>query len=154
VTASAPSTAFSYRRDPAVPAFDDRYPIVVFDGKCVLCSRSARFLMRIDRHKRFRLLAAQSELGAALYRHFGLDPANYESVLLVADGCVWIKSESAIRIGQRLGLPWSLARIARLAPCPLRDGVYDLIARNRLRWFGSREVCYAPQGDEGERFLS
>ena len=65
--------AYSYRTDPFVPAFADDRPVVISDGECVLCSRSARFILKTDRHRRLRLLAAQSPLGAALYRHFRLD---------------------------------------------------------------------------------
>jgi predicted DCC family thiol-disulfide oxidoreductase YuxK len=63
--------AFSYRNDPAVPAFPDDRPILIFDGNCVLCSSFAQFILRHDKAHRLRLMAAQTTLGAALYRHFG-----------------------------------------------------------------------------------
>ena len=52
--------AYSYRNDPAVPAFPDDRPIVIFDGNCVLCSAFAQFILRTDRRRRFRLMAAQT----------------------------------------------------------------------------------------------
>ena len=107
---------FSYRDDPAVPAFADDHPIIIFDGKCVLCSRFARFILRHDHARRFRLLAAQTPLGTALYRHFGLPTDRYETNILLADGRAWLKSESSIRIFEQLGLPWSLLAAARLLP--------------------------------------
>jgi predicted DCC family thiol-disulfide oxidoreductase YuxK len=126
---------YDYRADPAVPRFADDRPVIVFDGKCVLCSSFAQFILRKDRSARFRLLAAQSDLGNALYRHFGLDPMSY-----VLDG---------------LGGAWSLfATLARLVPASLRDALYDVIARNRLRWFGTREQCYLPGPSQADRFLS
>jgi predicted DCC family thiol-disulfide oxidoreductase YuxK len=66
--------AYSYRSDPSVPSFPDEKPIIIFDGKCVMCSAFARFVIRHDGRRRFRLLAAQTPIGAALYAHFGLDP--------------------------------------------------------------------------------
>ncbi len=54
---------YDYRSDPAVPRFADDRPIIIFDGKCVLCSWFARFVLRTDRAGRFRLAAAQSPLG-------------------------------------------------------------------------------------------
>jgi predicted DCC family thiol-disulfide oxidoreductase YuxK len=144
---------FSYRCDPAVPSFPDDRPIIIFDGKCVLCSGFARFILRTDRHERFRLLAAQSSLGAAVYSHFGLDPINYESNILLANGHVWLKSESSIRILEMLGFPWTLVAIVRLFPPRARDWLYDLIARNRLRWFGARKTCYLPDPAQAHRFL-
>jgi hypothetical protein len=53
-----------------------RRPVIVFDAKCVLSSSFTQFIRHKDRRARFRLPAAQSELGNALYVHFGLDPGN------------------------------------------------------------------------------
>jgi hypothetical protein len=67
---------FSFRNDPAVPAFPDDRPIIIVDGQCVFCSSFAQFILWADRKRRFRLLGAQTPLGIALYRHYGLDPVN------------------------------------------------------------------------------
>jgi predicted DCC family thiol-disulfide oxidoreductase YuxK len=146
---------YEYRADPAVPRFADKRPVIVFDGKCVLCSSFAQFILRKDRHARFRLLAAQSELGSALYRHLGLDPVSYETYVLLQDGKAYFRSEASIRIVDGLGGAWSLfATLARLVPASLRDALYNVIARNRLRWFGAREQCYLPEPSQADRFLS
>jgi predicted DCC family thiol-disulfide oxidoreductase YuxK len=146
--------AFSYRRDPAIPTFPDDRPIFVFDGHCVLCSGFACFILRHDHRRLFRLTAAQTMLGAALYKHFGLDPVDYQTNILLEDGRAWLKSESSIRVFERLGFPWSLAAIARIIPMPLLDRLYAIIARNRLRWFGRRSTCYLPDPSDGDRFIN
>jgi len=146
--------AFSYRNDPAVPAFRDDRPVIVFDGYCVLCSGFAQFIIRTDRRRRFRLLAAQTPVGAALYEHFGLAAADYESNILLEDGRAWLKSEGSIRIFERLGWPWSLMAAGRLLPRPWRDRLYAIVARNRLHWFGRRESCYLPNPSERDRFIA
>ncbi|MDB5380332.1 MAG: hypothetical protein JWR00_4778 [Rubritepida sp.] len=145
--------AFSYRSDPTVPPFPDDRPIIVFDGHCVLCSGFAQFILRHDRHRRFRLMTAQSGLGEALYRHLGLDPRNYDTSILLEDGRAWLKSDGGIRILGHLGFPWSLVGASRILPRGLRDRLYDLVARNRLRWFGSRDVCFLPDPGQADRFL-
>ncbi len=145
--------AYSYRSDPAVPAFADDKPVIVFDGMCVMCSWFAQIVMRRDRAARFRLLAAQSPLGAALYQHYGLDPEDYETNVLIEGGHAYFKSEASIRILRRLGLPWSLAVFARVLPLVVRDWLYGVVARNRLRWFGVREQCFIPAPEERDRFL-
>jgi predicted DCC family thiol-disulfide oxidoreductase YuxK len=144
---------FSYRSDPAVPPFPDDRPIIIFDGKCVLCSAFAQFILKSDRNHRFRLLAAQTPLGAALYAHFKLDPVNYETNILLENGQAWLKSEGSIRIFARLGLPWSLVSGARLLPRGPRDRLYEVLARNRFRWFGVRNTCYLPDPSQADRFL-
>ncbi|HZZ87120.1 MAG TPA: DCC1-like thiol-disulfide oxidoreductase family protein, partial [Caulobacteraceae bacterium] len=142
------SEAYGYRGDPAVPAFPDDRPILIFDGKCVLCSGFVQFILRHDRRRRLRLLAAQTPTGAALYRHLGLASEAYETNILLENGRAWLKSEGSIRIFERLGLPWSLLGAGRVLPLPIRDGLYEVIARNRLRWFGARDTCFLPDPAE------
>ena len=145
---------YDYRADPTVPRFADDRPIVVFDGECVLCSRFVQFILRHDRNGRFRLMAGQSPVGAALYRHFALDPIQFGTYILLQDGRAYLRSDASIRIFQGLGGPWRLARLARLFPAPLRDAFYDFVARNRLRWFGARPTCYRSDPSQADRFIS
>jgi predicted DCC family thiol-disulfide oxidoreductase YuxK len=145
---------YSYRRDPTVPAFADDRPIIIFDGDCAMCSGSARFVLRHDRRGAYRLLAAQSDLGRALYVHYGLDPRNFETMILLEAGQPSFKSEAGLRIARRLDFPWNLLVVLRSVPRALRDGVYDVVARNRLRMFGRRERCYVSDPRHADRFLA
>jgi predicted DCC family thiol-disulfide oxidoreductase YuxK len=144
---------YSYRDDPAVPAFADDKPVIIFDGLCALCSGSASFVLRYDAHAVFRLTPAQSPLGHALYVHYGLNPQDYETMILIADGLAFEKSEAAIRIAKGLGFPWSLAVALRIVPLALRDRLYAWVARNRIRWFGARDTCYMPDARFADRMI-
>lgn len=143
----------SYRDDPAVPAFDDSHPLVVFDGHCVFCSGWARFLLKRDRQQRYRLAIAQTPLGEALYRHYCLDARDYETNLLIENGRAYVKSEATIRMIGGLGLPWSLLRILQVVPVSFRDAIYGFVARHRFKIAGRRESCYLPTPEERGRFL-
>ena len=145
---------YSYRQDPTVPPFPDDRPIIIFDGHCALCSSWARFVLRHDRAGAYRLLPAQTPLGRALYGHYGLDPEDYETNILLTDGVAWFKSEGSIRMAEWLGLPWSLVRWCRSLPLRLRDSLYQSVARNRLRLFGRRAVCYRAEPGHEHRFLA
>jgi predicted DCC family thiol-disulfide oxidoreductase YuxK len=147
-------TAYSYRADPSVPDFPDDRPIIVFDGHCAMCSGWARFVLRHDRRARFRLLPAQSPLGRAVYAHYGLDPDDYETNILIEDGVAWFRSAASIRMAQGLGLPWSLAGVLRVLPAVVLDPLYDLVARNRFRLFGRRALCYLTEPGMEDRFLA
>src|SRR3982074_2729196 len=107
---------YSYRDDPGVPAITDDRPIIIFDGYCALCSGWAQFVLRHDARGVYRLLAAQTPLGRALYVHYGLDPQDYETNILIAEGVATFKSEACIRMAERPGLPGSLAATFRLLP--------------------------------------
>lgn len=129
-------------------------PVIVFDGHCLLCSRSVRFVLRHDRGGRFRLAAQQGATGQALLRRHGLDPADPPSFLLVAQGQGYVDSDALLRVLSGLGGPWRMAAaLLRVVPRPLRDAAYRLVARNRLRWFGRAEQCLLPTPETRARFL-
>ena len=143
----------SYRDDHAVPDFDDSHPLIVYDGVCVLCSRFVRFVIRRDRDARFRFTAAQSPLGQALYRHYGLDPVEFETNLLIADGRMHAKMNAFAGVMARLPWPWRALAAARLLPGPVGRWLYDRIAKNRYRLFGRLDACMVPDADVRARFI-
>jgi len=145
--------AYSYRDDPSIPAFKDDKPIIVFDGHCNLCSGFANFIIRHDRKKHLRLLAAQSPLGEALYAHYGLKPDDYTTNMLIVDGHLRVKADGSLAMFSYLGWPCKFILLGRLLPRWLGDWIYGLIARNRLKWFGRKDICYRPAPDAQERFL-
>lgn len=130
-----------------------KHPIIVFDAECVLCSANAQFVLRHDTHGRFRLASMQGEVGSALYRRFGIDPADPETMILVDGDCLLRDSDAVLAIYAGLGWPWRTMAVFRLVPRVLRDLVYRLIARNRYRLFGRREACFVPRADQTERIL-
>lgn len=144
---------YSYRDDPAVPAFADERPIIIFDGHCVFCSYWARLVLRVDRRGVFRLLPAQTALGAALYSHYGLDPADYETNILIENGVARFRADGSMRMAWLLGWPWRLAAVLRLLPAPVANALYDLVAKNRFRIFGRSDVCYLPDPKQADRVL-
>ncbi len=144
---------YSYRADPSVPPFPDDKVLVVFDGVCVLCSGFARFILARDTGFAFRLTTAQSPLGQALYRHYGLDDDAFETNLMLADGRAHAKLDTVVLAGSRLGGAWRLLAVLRLIPRPLADWLYDAIARNRYRLFGRTEACMMPPPQWHDRFI-
>ena len=145
---------YSWRRDQSVPAFPDHGVLIVFDGVCVMCSNFARFVAVRDRRGTIEFIAAQSRLGQALMRHYNLDPADFETNLLIADGRVFGKLDSMAGALQRLAWPWpAVANLVRLIPAAIGDWLYDRIARSRYALFGRRQVCIIPGPEWRDRLL-
>jgi predicted DCC family thiol-disulfide oxidoreductase YuxK len=144
---------YSYRQDADVPDFADDRPLIVFDGECVFCSAWVQFALKHDKAERYRFLAAQTPLGEALYRHYGLDDRDYETNILIEDGRAFFKSDGSIRMVAGLGAPWSAVKMLRLLPRGLADRLYEFVARNRLRIAGRRATCFVPTAAQRGRFL-
>ena len=128
-------------------------PIIVFDAQCVLCSANAQFVLKHDRRGHFRLAAQQSEAGAALYRRFGIDPDDPETLIVVSGDEAARYSDAVFAIARGLGWPWRAACALRIVPRFIRDPLYRLIARNRYRLFGKRQTCWAPSPEQRGRML-
>ncbi len=129
-------------------------PILVFDGVCVLCSRSVQFVLRHDHAKRFRFATTQSETGRRLMLAHGFDPNRPSSVLLIENNAVFLESSAAVRVLRSFGGVWTfLAGAVWILPRPLRDAAYRGVAKRRYRWFGKRDSCYLPQPEDRARFL-
>lgn len=147
-------SAYSWRQDPAVPAFDDSRPLVVFDGVCVFCASSMRFIATHDTG-RLQFTTAQSALGEALMRHFDLPTGDFETMLLLDEGRVFIKRLGVVAIGSHLRRPWRYAlMIWRLLPGRLGDRAYDFLARHRYRLFGRHDHCIVPDARWRARVIS
>ena len=131
----------------------DDGPILLFDGVCNLCDRSVQFVLDHDADRVFRFASLQSEVGRALIGRCGLDPESLDSVVLFAAGQCHVRSEAAWRIAGQLDAPWSWLAATRLIPRRGRDVVYNWVARNRYRWFGTREACRIPTPEVRARFL-
>lgn len=119
----------------------------------MLCSRFATFVIKHDHRRQLRLLAAQTPLGEAIYKHFTLRFGDFDTYVLLENGDVRVKSDAALRIFSRLGLPWSVLAVGRVLPRSWRDAIYDFVACNRVAWFGVRETCYVPDASDAERFV-
>ncbi|MGE0617016.1 MAG: thiol-disulfide oxidoreductase DCC family protein [Bacteriovoracia bacterium] len=115
--------------------------VILFDGVCNLCNGFVDFVVRRDTHRRFRFASLPG--GEKL-----------DSIALLQDGRRWERSAAVLKVLGGLGLPWSLFSILRAVPRPVRDAVYDWIARNRYLWFGKRDTCRLPTAEEKTLFLT
>lgn len=129
------------------------HAIVLFDGVCNLCNNSVNFIIDRDSAGHFKFASLQSEEGQALLQRFAY-PADYlNSILLVENGTCYHSSSAALRIAKKLGRGWPLFYAFIVIPPPLRNLIYDWIAKNRYRWFGKQDHCRIPTPELRARFL-
>jgi predicted DCC family thiol-disulfide oxidoreductase YuxK len=131
----------------------DAEQIVVFDGVCCLCAHGLKFLLAHERDHVLRFAAAQSAAGRELLRRHGFDPQDLKTFVFIKEGVVYVRSDGALEVARHLRLPWRMFRLLRLLPRRLRDSIYDLVARNRYRWFGKQESCIVPSPELRSRFI-
>jgi predicted DCC family thiol-disulfide oxidoreductase YuxK len=142
--------AFSFQ--PLTDAIQQQ-AVILFDGVCNFCNGTVNFLLRQDKKKRFRFAALQSEAGQKLLAQYGLPKENLDTFILLDRGNVYKRSTAVLRVGNKLPWYWQWTRVFWLAPKFLRDGVYNLVAKNRYKWFGKKDACMVPAPGVKSRFL-
>lgn len=127
-------------------------PVVFFDGYCALCAFWVRFILIRDRRGSYRFASLDSAAArsAGVSVQPGADP---ETVILLAEGRTWERSDAAIRILAGLGGLWRLCLLLLIVPRALRDAIYRWVARHRYRWFGKTDACLMPDARYKYLFL-
>jgi predicted DCC family thiol-disulfide oxidoreductase YuxK len=148
-------TSPAERADPASTEEVAADRIVFFDGACNFCNALVDFLIRRDRGRRLRYASLQSPFAARFLGDRGLhiDPERLDRLVYFADGRLYSGSDAALRIPRALPAAWPLLGTLLWVPAPLRDRVYDLVARHRQRLLGRRNECRVPTPAERALFL-
>lgn len=118
--------------------------IVFFDGICVLCNKSVDFLIRNEREDQLRFASFQSKTATHMLNSDQNSQPIPGSILYYENGLMYEKSTAVLKIMKKLRHPWPVLSILFIIPRPLRDWMYDIIAKNRYRWFGKSDHCRVP----------
>ena len=132
---------------------DQFWSVILFDGVCNLCNGFVTFVIARDPGGRFKFGPLQSPAAERLLGDIFPRDRWPDSVVLVENGRVWTRSAAALRIARGLTFPWPLAFALVVVPRPIRDSIYNLVARRRYQWFGKRDVCMMPTPALAARFI-
>ncbi|SFB73341.1 Predicted thiol-disulfide oxidoreductase YuxK, DCC family [Flexibacter flexilis DSM 6793] len=127
--------------------------VVLFDGVCNFCNSSVNFIIDHDPAQHFVFTALQEPVGQQILQDFGLRTEDFDSIVLVKNGKIYQKSSAALQIARGLSGLWPLFFGFWIIPSFVRDVFYDILARNRYRWFGRQESCRMPTPELRARFL-
>ena len=126
--------------------------IILFDGDCNFCDKSVQFILKRDPRGSFKFASLQSEIGKKLLDKYNV-PTTIDSFVLIEDNHCYLKSSAGLRVCRNLKGAWSFLYFLLVIPKPLRDFFYDIIAKNRYKWFGTKNSCMLPSPEERKRFL-
>lgn len=126
--------------------------LVLFDGVCVLCAGWVQFLIERDHAQFFRFTPIQSPYGRALAQRLAIDTEAPETNVVILGGRAYFKADSAIHALTRVPR-WRWVRLFSILPRPMRNWLYDRVARNRYRLFGKTETCMVPTPETMRRFV-
>jgi predicted DCC family thiol-disulfide oxidoreductase YuxK len=63
------------------------------------------------------------------------------------------KGDAILFFAKALGGIWNVVRLGRIIPRPIRNCLYDFVARHRYQGFGKYETCLLPDPRYKHKFL-
>jgi predicted DCC family thiol-disulfide oxidoreductase YuxK len=127
--------------------------IVLFDGLCNLCSRSVQFILKHDKKNQFLFGSLQGKSAVEYLQKFNIPADTFNSFLLIDQDRLYTRSSAALHMLKDLGNGWKLLYAFILVPKFIRDGIYNIVAKNRYKWFGKKQSCWIPSQQWKEKFL-
>ncbi len=130
--------------------------VILYDGVCGLCNGLVRFVLPRDRRRLFKFAQLQSPIAEAALAPFERGAQALDTFYVIEnyggpDAQLHWKSRAAFAVARGLG--WWWVAPLRLVPRGLADVIYDIVARNRYRWFGKHDTCPIPDPQHRSRFL-
>lgn len=132
---------------------EKKHALIIFDGICNLCNNWVNFIIRNDKKDYFRFTTLQSENKKKNLANYNIHQYNFDSVFLIENNKIYIQSTAALRITKKLGGLWPLMYLFIIIPPFIRNKIYQIIAKNRYKWWGKRDSCTVPDGANLEKFL-
>jgi predicted DCC family thiol-disulfide oxidoreductase YuxK len=127
--------------------------VILFDGVCNLCTSSVTFVIQRDSKSRFRFASLQSNFGQNFLKEAGIETQHFDTIIFIKSGKVFTRSSAALEVARELDGLWPMLYAFKIIPAPIRNGVYNWIARNRYKWFGKKDSCMIPTPELKARFL-
>ncbi len=127
--------------------------VIVFDGVCNWCNAWVNITIDYDPHAKFKFGMLQSEPAQQILKELRLPAEGFETFLLLEQGHVYTKSTAALRVLKQLSGFWPFFYLGIVIPRPLRDALYDYIARRRYEWMGKADTCRVPTPADRDRFV-
>ena len=151
--------SLKYRRNASPTPLIERliqhgWCVMLYDGDCVLCSSTVKFIA--DRSTRCLLAfcAMQSKAGREALTRLGLPLHGYETIIVLDGEQTLKRSNAALRLFEHMSQPWPrIAWLVRRLPSGPLDAIYRLVAKNRFTFLGRRDECMLLTESEQRRFI-
>jgi predicted DCC family thiol-disulfide oxidoreductase YuxK len=127
--------------------------VILFDAVCNLCNTSVQYVIKHDPKAFFTFASLQGETGQTLLKKYGLSADDLNSFVLIQNDKALTRSAAALTVARQLDGLSKLLYGFIIVPAFIRDGVYNMIAKNRYKWFGKRDSCMIPSPELNSRFL-
>ncbi|MEO9484088.1 MAG: DCC1-like thiol-disulfide oxidoreductase family protein [Ekhidna sp.] len=128
-------------------------PVILFDGVCNLCNTSVQFVIDRDKKDQFLFASLQSSYAKEVLPESLSDSDALQSIVLISKDKIITKSSAALTVAKSLSGLWPMMYLFMIVPRFVRDWIYDIVAKNRYKWFGKKDICMIPSPELKSRFI-
>jgi len=125
--------------------------IVFFDGVCNLCQGSVRYLIKHDKKGVLKFASLQGNYAKDFVNETEIQ--SMQSIMFFDGKMLYKKSTAVLKLSRLLGGWYQLLLLGYILPRFFRDWLYNIVAKNRYRWFGKKDQCMLPSKGFKNRFL-
>lgn len=127
--------------------------IILFDGVCNYCNDKINYIIKNDKQDIFRFVPIQSEKGQEIINYLGINKTTDSIVLYEPGFAYYIKSEAVFKIIKHLSSSAKVLLFFNFIPTSIKNIFYDIIAKNRYKWYGKKESCMIPTEEIKRKFI-
>ncbi|XP_020218174.1 uncharacterized protein LOC109801502 [Cajanus cajan] len=130
--------------------------VLVYDAVSRVCHRGVKWVIKTDKHEMIKFCCVQSDTAELYLRACGLEREDVFNRMLFVEGLnsYYQGSTAALQVLSYMPIPYSVLSSLRVIPTPLRDVVYDCVAKRRYEWFGkSQDILILQEKELLGRFV-
>ena len=128
--------------------------IIFYDGFCVMCSRFIRFIVLLDKRKKFKFSPISSDFASRVLSK-KLDKKQVgKFIVYLSNNKIYKKSDAVIQIMVDIGGLYNIFKLLKIIPSQIRNIFYDIFANNRYKWFGKSDVCHVAPKEIRDQFIN
>jgi predicted DCC family thiol-disulfide oxidoreductase YuxK len=127
--------------------------ILFFDTKCILCNSSVTFILKHEKDKKIIFCSQQSVLGKQKIKELFKNKTIPNSLVFLNQGKVYSKSTAVLHLCKFLKGLFPILFCFIIVPPFIRNLIYDIVAKNRYKWFGKQNQCILANESNKDRFI-
>lgn len=108
--------------------------VVIYDHNCAICTGTVAFLKKREGLANIEYVAYDTSEGKRLLNTCSLDFSSEQYIVFIKKQEVFVKSGAVLEILKEAGGIWRILYVFILVPAPLRNFVYNFIAKNRYNF--------------------
>lgn len=114
---------------------NEQISFVLYDDACNMCKASVDFLRKRDKFHRIQFLPLDSVDARKELKNVGVSFMQKNTVYFIHQQNAYIKSTAVLKALSILPFPYSTLSYLQVFPLFIRDGVYNIIAKNRHKFY-------------------